>query len=108
LCFHIHVILLQPLISISQTIVRAECKRLCGAIEYTELSVRQNSNRVRRRKYTLPNPDSTHRYDANGMLLHNPQWGQPTTSDINAQFFDAVIDAVQQVPVSCTGHLCIL
>jgi hypothetical protein len=108
LCFHIHLILLQTLISISQSIVRAECKRLCGAIEYRELSARQNSNPVRRRKYILPDPDSTPRRDANGMLLHNPQWGQPATNGINAQFFDAVIDAVQQVPVSCTGHLCIL
>jgi len=49
-----------------------------------------------------------HRYDANGMLLHNPQWGRPATNGINELFFEAVIDATQLVPVSCKNHFCII
>jgi hypothetical protein len=41
------------------------------------------------------------RHSADGMLLHNPRWGRPATDGINALFFEAVIDAVQLVPVSC-------
>jgi hypothetical protein len=95
--------LLCPLISYFQTIIRAECRRLCGAIEYSEINTRQNTYSIRRRKYILPDLDDTPRRDANGMRLHNPQWGRPVTDHINEQFTDAVIDAVQLVPVSCTS-----
>lgn len=42
------------------------------------------------------------RHSADGMLLHNPRWGMPAANGINVLFFEAVIDAVQLVPVSCT------
>src|SRR5882757_10763043 len=90
----------RALISILQSIVRAECRRLCGAIEYSEVTPRRNSHPTKRRKYILPDPDSLPRYDSNSMPLHSPQWGKPATDVINNLFFEAVIDAVQSVPVS--------
>ncbi len=90
----------RALISILQSIVRAECRRLCGAIEYNEVTPRRNSHPTKRRKYILPDPDSLPRYDSNSMPLHSPQWGKPTTDVINNLLFEAVIDAVQSVPVS--------
>lgn len=102
--FHmLHSSVLCPLISNFQTIVRAECRRLCGAVQYGEINARKNTYSITRRKYTLPDPDDTPRHDANGMRLHNPQWGRPVTDRINERFIDAVIDAVQLVPVSCTS-----
>jgi hypothetical protein len=102
--FHtLHSSVLCPLILIFQTIVRAECRRLCGAVEYSEINARKNTYSIMRRKYILPDPNDTPRHDANGTRLHNPQWGRPATNHINDQFIDAVIDAVQLVPVSCTS-----
>jgi hypothetical protein len=44
-------------------------------------------------------------YNANSMLLHSPQWGRQGTHSVNEQFFKAVIDAAQLVPVSYVGYL---
>ena len=101
-------ILFCALIVIWQSIVRAECRRLCGAIEYSEVATRRNSHPIRRMKYILPDPDGVPRRDANGTLLHNPQWGKPVANNTNALFINAVIEAVRLVPVSCTNYLCLL
>ena len=93
-------ILLWVLITLGQSIVRAECRRLCGATEYTAVTMRQNSRPARRTKYTLPDPGAMPRRDGSGMLLHNPQWKKPTTNIVNELFIDAVVDAVQLVQVS--------
>jgi hypothetical protein len=90
---------------ILKSIVRAECRRLCGAIEYSTVISRRNSHPIRINKYVLPDPDAMPRLDAQGILLHNPQWGKPTTNSTNRLFIDAVVDAVPLVPVSYADTL---
>lgn len=77
----------------TQAMVREESQRLCGAVLYKVKVKHQAGYNVQQPKYRLPAPGSLN-------VPYSPDWDKPMSVPANQAFLDAVVEAVQALPVS--------